>query len=470
MPGSLRSVAVIVCAGCLLFALTLTACSDQADLQADWQSARHRAFEYLRDGKFQQASDQYKTALAMAERFGPEDKRLAITLNELARTYALQGDPATASVHYKRALNILGILQERTNVSNDGKELVTQLIDALEGLANASEKENKPEQADGYYQRALNVLSLAGEPTRKRQILYEYRGFLSSQGKQVDVPELNDAEKNLEQAAQLPNRGDALHEAFSHAMRNCDAKLRENNVTDATTFAWEAVAAAQKLNNRALLAGAQTQLAYLYSSQQNTAMAEQSFRSALENYEAAAASDKQMYVCLLGYSRLLVKEHRIKEAESYGLRVLQYAEENHSADERELIDCLTLMSEIYATSGDLKRAIATQERLLKLTRAHSQLTRADVVMHTCYLTNLLYMAGMDQKGRSVLQSYISDSKRVQMNVLPAKLFSDFAEACLKQSNKPEAKEFFRAALVLSKRTPDGAKEAARAQNRLSELH
>ena len=90
-------------AGLLLLVLS------HADTQAQqgvW--ARHNsAFEAAyRQGDYDEAATQIKAALEAAKAFGPDDPRLATTLNNLALVYDEQGRYAEAKSLYERALAI----------------------------------------------------------------------------------------------------------------------------------------------------------------------------------------------------------------------------------------------------------------------------------------------------------------------------------------------------------------------------
>ncbi len=74
--------------------------------QGDWERhTRAGAYAY-RQGNYAEAFKQTKAALSAAEAFGPNDPRLATTLNNLGVIYDTQGKHAEAEPLYKRALAI----------------------------------------------------------------------------------------------------------------------------------------------------------------------------------------------------------------------------------------------------------------------------------------------------------------------------------------------------------------------------
>ncbi|MHC4148316.1 MAG: tetratricopeptide repeat protein [Planctomycetota bacterium] len=74
--------------------------------QADWERYRDAARAAIQQGNYAEAVKQVKAALSAAETFGPNDPRLAETLDTLAFLYAAQGKYAEAEPLYKRALAI----------------------------------------------------------------------------------------------------------------------------------------------------------------------------------------------------------------------------------------------------------------------------------------------------------------------------------------------------------------------------
>ncbi len=73
---------------------------------ADWERYLHAGAAAYQQGNYAEAVKQTKAALSAAEAFGPNDPRLATTLNNLALLYKAQGNYAEAEPLYQRALRI----------------------------------------------------------------------------------------------------------------------------------------------------------------------------------------------------------------------------------------------------------------------------------------------------------------------------------------------------------------------------
>ncbi len=71
-----------------------------------WEKSNASGEEAYRQGRYAEAEQHLTAALKEAEDFGPEDPRLALSLNNLAVLYKTQGKYAQAEPLYKRAIAI----------------------------------------------------------------------------------------------------------------------------------------------------------------------------------------------------------------------------------------------------------------------------------------------------------------------------------------------------------------------------
>ena len=71
-----------------------------------WQRSNEAGFEAYQGGRYAEAEKYYLAALKEAEIFGPEDTRIATTLDNLALLYDTQGEYAEAEPLLKRSLKI----------------------------------------------------------------------------------------------------------------------------------------------------------------------------------------------------------------------------------------------------------------------------------------------------------------------------------------------------------------------------
>ena len=71
-----------------------------------WESKNAEGVKALQEGRYADAEKLFLAALEKAEGFGPQDPRLATSLNNLAELYRTQGKYAKAEPLHKRVLTI----------------------------------------------------------------------------------------------------------------------------------------------------------------------------------------------------------------------------------------------------------------------------------------------------------------------------------------------------------------------------
>jgi len=91
----------------IAFAITATCCATAAAQDVMWETYIKAGIEARDRAEYAKAEKLYRAALREAEAFGPQDPRLATSLNNLGLLYATQGKYAEAMPLLKRALAIL---------------------------------------------------------------------------------------------------------------------------------------------------------------------------------------------------------------------------------------------------------------------------------------------------------------------------------------------------------------------------
>ena len=124
-------------------------CSTSAFAQVEqWQSHMDAGVKTYQQGNYPEAEKQFTAAVKEAEGFGPQDLRLATTLNNLALLYKAQGKYAEAEPLHKRALAIY----EKT--LGPGHPRVAT---SLNNLALLYKAQGRYVDAEPLYQRALAI-------------------------------------------------------------------------------------------------------------------------------------------------------------------------------------------------------------------------------------------------------------------------------------------------------------------------
>ena len=125
------------------------------DLQETWERNYQVGIAAYRQGNYNEAVKQTKAALEAAEAFGPDDLRLANTLNILASLYHAQGKYAEAEPLHKRAL---AIHEKTLGPEHSGLAL------GLNNLAMLYHDQGKYSEAEPLHKRALAIWEKALGP------------------------------------------------------------------------------------------------------------------------------------------------------------------------------------------------------------------------------------------------------------------------------------------------------------------
>ena len=98
-----------------------------------WETYNQAGRDAYEQGNYAEAEKQWVAALQEAEKFGPEDSRLATSLNSLANLYWDQGKYGEAEPLFKRALAIRekALGPEHSDVATTLKDLAILYLDQL---------------------------------------------------------------------------------------------------------------------------------------------------------------------------------------------------------------------------------------------------------------------------------------------------------------------------------------------------
>jgi tetratricopeptide (TPR) repeat protein len=116
--------------------------------ESAWNAHRRTGVAALMSGHYVEAEKLLSSAVKEAEKFGPKDDRLAMSLNDLGSVYRRQRKYAEAESLYKRAL----VIWQR-NFGPNNYAVAT----ALTNLASLYDEEGKYAEAQPLYERALPI-------------------------------------------------------------------------------------------------------------------------------------------------------------------------------------------------------------------------------------------------------------------------------------------------------------------------
>ena len=148
MPGKTRWLVV----GVLCVALWTAAASAQ---QTRWEKLTDAGVKAYQEGRYAEAEKLLSDALKEAEKLGPNDPRLAASLNNLAAIYDAQGKYAEAEPLYKRSLAI----REKA-LGPDHPDVAT----TLENYADLMRKTGREAEAEKMKVRATAIREQHAKP------------------------------------------------------------------------------------------------------------------------------------------------------------------------------------------------------------------------------------------------------------------------------------------------------------------
>ena len=120
-----------------------------------WETANEAGARLYQKGHYVEAEQQLRTALQEAEKFGPQDSRVAVVLNNLGSLSHNQGKRAEAAGYYERALSI------REAHYGPHHPWVAQ---SLNNLASLYRELGRYAEAETFLQRALKNRRSPGGP------------------------------------------------------------------------------------------------------------------------------------------------------------------------------------------------------------------------------------------------------------------------------------------------------------------
>ncbi len=159
-----------------LFLFATLACQ-QASRWDEYLTNGAKAYE---QGRYSEAEKWLQDALKEAERFRPNDSRLATTLDDLAEVYRAQGKFAEAAPLYERSMAI----REKAV----GPEH-SDLVGTLNGLADLYRAQGKFAEAEPLYRRSLAVWErvLGREHPHVATSLEKYALLLRSMNREAEA-------------------------------------------------------------------------------------------------------------------------------------------------------------------------------------------------------------------------------------------------------------------------------------------
>jgi len=314
------------------------------------------AMAYSKQGKYADAEDLYKRALAIFEKArGTSQDLLAETLYNLANVYIHQGKYADAENLYKRALAIY----EKVPGTSQGV-----MANVLSSLGLVYDKQGKYADADGLYKRALAIREkmLGTDHPDVANILNNLAAVYVAQGKYADA---EGAYKRV-LAIYEKARG-KVHTDVGQTLYNIAVLYqKQGKYANAEGLYKRALAIFQQANHPNL-GDALWGLASLDSVQGKHPEAEQLYRRVLAMKERALGPNHPDMGLILGrLASELEDQGKYAEAEETIRRALTIQERSRLHKHPDFADTLSILAILYRTQKKYAEAAELHQRALAI--------------------------------------------------------------------------------------------------------
>lgn len=192
-----------------------------------------KGLELFRAENYDEALPHFRTTLQLAEdRFGPDDPRVAVELNNLAEVYRLMGDYAAAEPLYQRALAL-----DEQNLEPGNPDLAT----SLNNLALLYRAQNRLSEAEALYERSLDILqqSLGPRHPNVAKSLNNLAVLYDAQGRRAEAAAL------IERAVTISSETLGPNHPTTTTLSNNLATMQEGSAAETVVAAQTSPAPAQ---------------------------------------------------------------------------------------------------------------------------------------------------------------------------------------------------------------------------------
>lgn len=452
----------LLCAAAVV-ALLITSCGQSREEKLEsWETARRSAFQEFRDRRYEGAIASYQKALGLAKQIDANGVEVAITLNELAVVYNTKGNADETAKLYEESN---AILERLANADNLNKDIVRAYCDALEGLGKIKEEKGDLPGAEALYGKAVNIAQRADSTVKLRELVYQYKSVLLQQGKDKEAAALQGQTERLSNEDQFTDRENYLHKHAKNCLRDAQQALGEQRIADADKAYQEAYGFARESKDLRFRGEVEGQIALYLLTVNKLRPAESAIVAALRDFKEAKVDDAAMLTQLVTYSSIEHALGKIDAADKAADLALKIAKAQFDEDSVEMQRALSAKANVYIALRKYKEALPLYEKTYALTKRHAALNSPMVIMHTCWLANIYWLAGQKSKAESLVGSYSDQVLKMRKELnLVSRLFNDYGNECRRTGDSVEARVFHNAAMRVAKQAPDAAVEIKRAQD------
>lgn len=448
--------------------LSLTGCgANKKDLSDKWESQKQRAFQEFRDRRYDNAIETYGKALELAKQIDPDGIQVASTLNEMAVVYTTRNSSKNAAGLY---LEASAIEQNWLNKDPFDPNIQRTYLDTMAGLGKIRKTEGDLKAAEEYFSRGVDIGRRANVPSKLRELLYEYKSVLQQEGKTKESMALNDEFTRLAGNERLPNDEDSLREQTNKLLADAESAFKAHDLNRADEQYRQAYLYVKRSTDAKFRAEGEARVASYLCTVGNLPAAEAALMATMRDCKKSGSKESGLLPFLISYADVehqLGKNSKSKDAADLALKL---AKEDYPPTSPQVNSALLAVANAMIGMNQYEQAIPVFEKSYILTKKNSAFDSPSVIMNTCWLSNLYWMADQQEKAEALMGSYTNSVRRYPKSLtLVGRLLNDYAVALQRGGNAREAALFANSAIKVLKQARDGSSEMNRATHLVKAL-
>ena len=427
----------------LLFLLLVLLCAPRLLAQEQrWRELGSQAKELREQGRYDEGVAVAQEALRVAEAaFGPEDPRVATSLNDLALLYWVAGKFSQVEPLYQRALQI----REKALGPNH-----LEVASSLNNLGMLYWAGGKRAEAESLLQRALAIKQklLAPDDPDLADALSNLAALYVGEGKYVQ------AEPPLQLALQIREKAPEDRELATSLSYLGMLYWAEGKYAEAEPLLQRALAIAEKtlVQDDPGLALALANLGAVYRDEGKYALAEPLLLNSLRILEKVLKpEDPDLAAVLSHLASLYLEEAKYDQAEPLYQRALRIREKALGPEHPEVAETIGHVAALYEMQGRHVEAVPLRRRALEIDLKAFGPEDPRVAADLNNLAGLYGAAGLNTQAESFYQRAIAIWEKTQENLHLASALDSLAVTYIKQGKYLEAEPLLERALSIQEK-------------------
>ena len=458
-----------------------------ASAAESWETHKDAGLAALKQSNYAVAQTELTRALAEAEKFGQNDKRVSACLDGLMRLYGERSkfDDAVAacqrSLLIKEAatptneaeiafdLNYLGLLYfnqskydlaARTSLKalaiNEkvfGKDSV-KVAETLDNLAIVEDTQGKLSVAEDYYTRALAIF----EKTPDQNVAELARCLDNFAGLHVTQGKVTLAEEKYQRALALNEKCGPKNPAVAISLNHlANVYMRERKYDQAESLYKRALALNTEIfgANHNHTAASLNNLAGVYKAQGKYPEAEKLFQQSIDVYEKSlSGNNTELATALSAFAQFYIDQGKTTEGEAMYKRALEINRNAFGPDHQNVASCLNGLGDSNLRAGKYSSAASYYRQAIDVEKkscaggTSPNLFTYNLGLGTAYLGDKQYA-----EAEKVIKEQLDQAEK-SGNVADPRIAicaNNLAVACLKQGKFSEGEPYSKMAVEVTEK-------------------